>query len=36
MAQAVTGTIPLQDLTPPRVLEELSGRIEQAGADRSQ
>ena len=29
MAQAVTGAIPLQAPTPPRVLEELSGRIEQ-------
>ena len=29
MAQAVTGAIPLQAPTPPRVLEELSGRIDQ-------
>jgi pimeloyl-ACP methyl ester carboxylesterase len=27
VAQAITATIPLQDLTPPRPLEELSGRI---------
>ena len=29
MAQAVTGAMPLQAPTPPRVLEELSGRLEQ-------
>ena len=29
MAQAVTDTIPLQALTPPRMLEELSGRIDK-------
>jgi pimeloyl-ACP methyl ester carboxylesterase len=27
MAQAITATTPLQDLTPPRMIEELSGRI---------
>ena len=29
MAEAVTGTSPLQVLRPPRVLDELSGRIDQ-------
>jgi pimeloyl-ACP methyl ester carboxylesterase len=29
VAQAVTTTIPLQPLTPPRVLEELSGQIDK-------
>src|SRR5579864_5618261 len=29
VAQAVIATIPLQDLTPPRPIEELSGRIGQ-------
>jgi len=29
MAQTVTDTIPLQALTPPRILEELSGRIDK-------
>jgi pimeloyl-ACP methyl ester carboxylesterase len=29
MAQAVTDTIPLQALTPPRILEELSSRIDK-------
>jgi Protein of unknown function (DUF3141) len=29
MVQAVTATIPLPDLTPPRMLEELSGRIDK-------
>ena len=27
MAQAITGAIPLQEPTPPRVLDELSGRL---------
>ena len=27
MGQAITGTIPLEVLTPPRALEELSGQI---------
>ena len=31
MVQAVTATIPLQDLTPPRMLEEFSGRIGELG-----
>ena len=29
MAQAITGAIPSPDLTPPKVLEELSDRIER-------
>jgi hypothetical protein len=29
MAQAITDTIPFQALTPPRMLEELSGRIDK-------